>query len=251
MNKIVGVVDSGLGGLLVLEALKSAYPDYHYIYIGDQLHAPYGDCTKDELLQYGMTILEYFYHRQVQDVVIACNTLCANALIDLQDAYPNMRIHGIIDATCLQLKGISKKNILVLATHATVQKHAYRDTLKKIVDAKVWELACPKLVPMIEANEEEGALKKVLEDYLEPYIGNVDAVILGCTHYPIIAKHIQNILQVDVFDSNQAIIHELPFHNDKGQGKLEIYTTKDAERMHDQIKTIIKKDYLVSKLKLD
>ncbi len=251
MNKIVGIVDSGLGGLLVLEALKKAYPQHHYIYVGDQLHAPYGDCTRDELLRYGMSIMQYFYERQVQDVVIACNTLCANALTDLQKAYPKMQIHGIIDATCSQLKGLCKKNVLVLATKATVQKHAYRNTLEKIVDARVWELACPKLVPMIEDNEDEDRLKRVLKDYLEPYIGKVDAIILGCTHYPIIAKYIQNIIEADIFDSNQAVIKKLPFYKTEEQGKLEIYTTKDAQRMHVQIKTIIKKGYPVSKLKLD
>lgn len=251
MNRKIGVVDSGLGGLLVLETLQKVYPHAHYIYIGDQEHAPYGDCAKEELLHYGLRMMQYLYQRQVQEVVIACNTLCANVLHELRNAYPQMKIHDIIETTCCQLKQTKKKKILVLATYATVQKHAYQKELKKICDAEIIELACPKLVPMIEENRPQEQLQKVLQEYLQPYIGNIDAIILGCTHYPILKNYIKTMIDVDIFDSNEAIAHQFSFDKSSKEKQLEIYTTKDAMYMHDQIKKILKKDYPVSKLRLD
>lgn len=251
MNRKIGVVDSGLGGLLVLEALQKVHPQAHYIYIGDQEHAPYGDCSKEELLHYGLRMMQYLYQRQVQEVVIACNTLCANVLHELRNAYPQMQIYDIIETTCCQLKQTEKQRILVLATHATVQKQAYQKALKKICSAEIIELACPKLVPMIEENSSQEQVQKVLQEYLQPYIGSVDAIILGCTHYPILKNYIKNIIDVDIFDSNEAIAHQFSFYKSNTENQLEIYTTKDAMHMHEQIKKVLKKDYPVSKLQLD
>lgn len=250
MKKRLGMIDSGLGGIKVLNACVNAYPNYDYVFIGDQQHAPYGDKSKEEIHSYACDLLNYFQSQGIQDVIVACNTICANALDSLIKEYPHMKLHGIIDATVKELPS-DVKRVLVLATAKTVAAHAYRDAiLSRLSTCEVYEVAAVKLVPLLENEGSQEALQEALEEYLLPYQGQVDAVVLGCTHYPIVKDQIEQIIQVPVYDSDAAVVKSVPFVKHDEPGSVTIYTTKDAQLMHRQIQTIIKKDYDVKELTL-
>lgn len=250
MKKRLGMIDSGLGGIMVLNACVSAYPNYDYVFIGDQKHAPYGDKSKEEIHAYACELLNYFQSQGIEDVIVACNTICANALDGLMKEYPHMKLHGIIDATVQELP-TAVGRVLVLATAKTVAAHAYLDAIKRhCPTCEVYETAAVKLVPLLENEGSEEAILAALEEYLLPYQGKVDAVVLGCTHYPIVKDQIEQIMQVPVYDSDAAVVKSIPFVKDAYPGSIQIYTTKDARLMHRQIRTIIKKDYEVEELTL-
>lgn len=247
MKREIGVIDSGLGGISVLSNLKEHYPNYHYVFVGDQKHAPYGDRSKSELIELGRNLLTYFKKRNIKEVVIACNTLCSNAMEELKTLFPDMKLHGIIEVTCEQLDKEHKK-VCVMATNATIHSHAYKKVLEK--DFEVSEVACPKLVPCIEQGKSDEEIHNALNEYLEKHY-DVDALILGCTHYPLISNLIkQHVPNAKIYDSNDAIMKALELNYENKNAELEIYTTKDAKQMQHQILAILNKDYEVKHLDL-
>lgn len=247
MEREIGIIDSGLGGICVLAYLYEHFPNYHYVFIGDQKYAPYGDKEKETLVALGMRLLAYFRQRKINEVVIACNTMCSNALEELKKAYPEMKLYGIIEATCKQLH-FSHKKVCVLATSATIASHAYKKQLEMYEQVK--EIACPKLVPCIEQGKSKEEIQAVLKEYLAGE-SDVDALILGCTHYPLVTSLLKPYVpKAVIYDSNAAILKQLCLHHQSGKSVLEIYTTKDANYMKQQIQHILKKDYEVKSLDL-
>lgn len=247
MNKKIGMIDSGLGGISVLNACLQAYPHHDYVFIGDQLHAPYGERSVEELHGYVNEMLEFFRSQDIHEVIIACNTICALLLDELVLEHPDFKLHGIIEATVKQLSA-SLHHVLVLATRATTASHAYPSCIHKYYpDMLVDAHEASKLVPLIENGGSEAQLKKALHEYLDPYLGKIDALLLGCTHYPLLISLIQEISDVTIYDSNQAVIESLPFTNAYSDGSLRIYTSGSPSIMHRQIHDILDKDYEVHK----
>lgn len=249
MNKKIGICDSGLGGILVMKALMDAYPTVDFVYIGDQAHAPYGDRTKDELRKYGSKMIQAFQKQGINEVVIACNTLCANVFNDLCQAFPDMRLSGVLEPTVSQLIGKDFHSVLVLATAKTIASHAFEKAIHKFDErCQVYEQACPSLVPLIEESDDENALKAAAIEYVKPYKGKVEAVILGCTHFPLIRETVKDELDIQIFDSNHAAVNMLEQAEGDKAGEILVYTTKDAAVMKQQIKRIIHKDLDVQKI---
>lgn len=249
MKKKLGLIDSGLGGIMVLNACENAYPNYDYVFIGDQIHAPYGSRSVAEMFTYASMMLRYFQKQEIDDVIIACNTICANILPKLEACFPTMKLYGIIHATAKELPTKGMKRVLVLATAKTVESHAYQQAIYALLpDCIVEEVAAIKLVPLLENGGSEESIALALQAYLSPYIDKVDAVVLGCTHYPIVKAQIQAMMQVPVYDSNAAVVKMIPFEKDNYQGSIKVFTTKDAEVLHQQIQKIVKKDYHVEDL---
>ena len=252
MSQRIGMCDSGIGGLLVANALFQANPHLDIVYIGDQKNAPYGEKTREQLLSYAIALMNQFVEFNISTVIIACGTLCANVLKEIQDLYPNMNIMGILEPTCTQLKGKKVTSTLVLATQATVQRHAYQTCLNKMDSAmKVIEVACPKLVPLIEGGGEDELLQATAIEYVYPYVGKVDAVIMGCTHFPLVEKSVGELLNVPTFNSNVGIVTAYKSVDDQHCGKIDVYTSKDAKTMKEQIKRLIHKDWEVQEINLD
>ncbi len=247
MKEIIGVCDSGLGGLQVLSALMDAYPKADFMFIGDQANAPYGDKSKEELFACGSAMLTCFRQAGIKKVLIACNTLCANVLDQLEKAFPELELIGVLKPTAEQLKGKHVRSVLVMGTEKTIAAHAYEKALHAMDETlTVYEIACPSLVPLIENGNDTQALKEAAIRYVEPYIGKVDAVILGCTHFPLIIPYIQPILHAKIYDSNHAMTAVL--HPQEGSGKVTIFTTRDAELMKRQMKQFIGKDLNAEKI---
>lgn len=249
--KRIGCCDSGLGGLLVVSALNKAYPDLDIVYIADQANAPYGNKSVDQLLDYIRSFLSKFETMGIDEVVVACNTLCARVVEEVRDEFPQMTIHSIIAPTVAQLNNETYQKIHVLATENTCQSHAYQKALQTMgYEGEIVEHACPTLVPIIEGGCDPVALEKETKRIVEE-LGECDAWILGCTHYPLIRPYLSHYSSAQIFDSNAAVVELFNDYTMSGQGKVAVYTTKNPEEMKRSIQQLLQKTYIVEKISLE
>jgi glutamate racemase len=197
----IGVFDSGVGGLTVLADIRDRLPFEHTVYFGDTARVPYGPRDPGEVKEFAFEIVEYLTGLNVKLVVIACNTAAAAALKDLQSSF-GVPIVGVIEpgarAAVLDTRN---RRVGVLATRLTASSGAYRQAIHALdAGIEVYEQAAPEFVPLIERGVVDGPeLEEVARSYLEPLIRRkVDAVILGCTHYPLISATINRIMGPEV-----------------------------------------------------
>ncbi len=238
MERPIGLFDSGVGGLTVLSKIKELLPNENIIYIGDNAHCPYGDKSMQELLVYTKAICDYFVKRNVKMIVLACNTTSANVLEELQKTYPQVKIIGVIHSTVNELLKHQYSSVLIIATHATIQSHKYKELIHRCNEQiEVYELETPALVPLIESGEYKNGIKDTLKQYLLPYQDKVESLILGCTHYPIIQQQISEVLcGKSYISSSDSICHEVYtylshcnlLNRSLCNGKVEVYTTGDV-----------------------
>lgn len=181
----IGIFDSGLGGLTVLRELNRQLPHESILYVGDTARLPYGDRTYDEILQFVREIICWMMTQGVKMVMMACNTSSALVLEQVQQEFP-IPILGIVYPGA-QVAAKAGKRIGVIATSATVASNAYRNAILEVDDqALVWQIACPKFVPLIEQNRiQDAATLRVAKTYLSPLLeAKIDTLVYGCTHYP-------------------------------------------------------------------
>lgn len=185
-NCPIGIFDSGVGGLSVFSKLINLLPNENYIYFGDTLNLPYGDKTKEQLVEISAKIFDFFKAKNVKAVVMACNTTSAVTYDILKSKY-DFKIYPIVQnvSKCIAEKDYSK--IGVFATNATINSHAYKKNIQLYnSNTEVFEIACPKWVNIVENElqqtiEAKGNIKQHLDEMLN---NNVEKIILGCTHYP-------------------------------------------------------------------
>ncbi|MBQ1506676.1 MAG: aspartate/glutamate racemase family protein [Erysipelotrichales bacterium] len=222
---MIGIVDSGLGGLKTCFTLREKHPETSFIVLADQKNAPYGDKTRDEIYEIAYRNIKWFKDRGIHEVIVACNTVCSTVLDELQKEFPDMKLYNIISATLEELKKKRYKGIVVLATAATTRSMKYENGLKGIFPGrKVYPVAPKELVPLIESGASSKEIEDLLKGYLADYQGKADAVLLGCTHYPLASKEIKKALPVKQYDPNDAIEKTVAFHQDENPS-LEVYTT--------------------------
>ncbi len=207
----IGVFDSGFGGLTVLRALLPRIPAAHYIYLGDTARLPYGAKSQTTVARYAVESAKFLHQQGAGHLVIACNTATALALPEITAAVP-IPVTGVIDPV-IQMTHRHHRNAdtLILATTATVQSHAYRIDCEAR-GLRPTEKACPLLVPLIEEGwVDHPVTREVLSIYLREALDTCspEVVILGCTHYPLIAPLVAETLQslgsnAEVVDSAQA-----------------------------------------------
>lgn len=238
MERAIGVFDSGVGGLTVLNSIKSLLPNENIIYIGDNYHCPYGDKTPAQLFKYASGIVEYFIKQNVKLIVLACNTTSSTVLERLQMTYPEVMIIGVIDATVNDFINRKVANTLIIATVATIKSNKYPETIKQI-DSKIetFSLATPKLVPLVESGKYKEGIYDVLHEYLDDYKERIQSIILGCTHYPILKEQIENVLpNIEYVSSSEAIsksvkdiLSKKKLLNLNKSNYIKIYTTGDVD----------------------
>ena len=238
MERAIGVFDSGVGGLTVLNSIKSLLPNENIIYIGDNYHCPYGEKTPAQLFKYASGIVEYFIKQNVKLIVLACNTTSSTVLERLQMTYPEVMIIGVIDATVNDFINRKVANTLIIATVATIKSNKYPETIKQI-DSKIetFSLATPKLVPLVESGKYKEGIYDVLHEYLDDYKEKVQSIILGCTHYPILKEQIENVLpNIEYVSSSEAIsksvkdiLSKKKLLNLNKNNYIKIYTTGDVD----------------------
>jgi glutamate racemase len=199
MSHRIGVFDSGFGGLTVLRALLPRIPSAHYIYLGDTARLPYGAKSQATIARYAVESAKFLADQGCDYLVIACNTATALALDDIRSAV-SIPVLGVIEPGAHAAQHAlpqQKGEVLVLATAATVQSHAYR-TACEALGLHVTEVACPLLVSLVEEGwTDHPVTDEVLRIYLTEALALCapQAVLLGCTHYPLIATAIERTLR--------------------------------------------------------
>ena len=200
---MIGVFDSGFGGLEILREIVKKLPQYKYIYLGDTQGAPYGSRSQETIYQFTKSAIDFLFKRGCGLIIIACNTASAEALRKIQQEYlpkryPKKRVLGVIIPACQTAEVLTKtKRIGVIATESAVVSGAFERELKKINSKiKVFQKACPLLVPLIEVGKQNTLLTKIyLKECLGPLLGkSIDTLILGCTHYGLVEKEIKKII---------------------------------------------------------
>lgn len=193
---MIGVFDSGIGGLIVARAITKAFPREPLIYLGDMARLPYGNKSKEAIIEYSTQGVDFLVKNGADIIVIGCNTSSAVALPSLQKQF-SVPVVGVIDPAVEEACASTKtKRVGVIGTRATIGSHIYEKKLKKCEKGvQVFETATPLLAPLIE----EGWIgapetKSVLEKYLKGFKAQkIDTLILGCTHYPALERQIAQV----------------------------------------------------------
>ena len=247
---MIGLFDSGLGGLTIQKALLGKLPQYNYIYLGDSANAPYGNKSQKEIYKHTQKAVIFLFANKCEIVIIACNTASARALRKLQKEwlpkyYPDKKILGVLIPTVEEVacETIDNKKVGLIATKATVKSGKYKIEIAKIdPQIELFSVATPLLVPIIEAGKEkEEETKNILIKYLSSFKKNkIKYLILGCTHYSFLKSEIQEVLGKDVkiIDTAKAVAVKLEKYLNKHKEvsiKLEknhqriFYTTGDVK----------------------
>lgn len=251
----IGIFDSGYGGLTILHGIRQLLPEYDYLYLGDNARAPYGARSFDVVYEFTRQAVVRLFEEGCQLVILGCNTASAKALRtiqqnDLPRLDPQRRVLGIIRPTAEIIGNLTKtRHVGVLATEGTIKSESYKLEIQKLYpDIQVSGVACPFWVPLVEYNEADspGAdyfVKKRI-DQLMAQDADIDAVILGCTHYPIlmpkISKYVPSgvriIAQGDyVADSLKTYFQRHPEKEalcSKG-GRVRYMTTENADKFRE------------------
>ncbi|MFA5127177.1 MAG: glutamate racemase [Patescibacteria group bacterium] len=217
---MIGVFDSGFGGLTIFKAIEKVLPQYDYIYLGDNARAPYGNHSQAVIYEYTRQAVDYLFAEKCELIILACNTASAEALRKLQQDYipknyKGKNILGVIRPLAEEAAILSKNKIIaVLGTRSTIESNSYvRELQLQYKKIQVVQQACPLLVPLIEENWEKAPeTKMVIKKYVRPVKSHhPDVVILGCTHYGWVQKDMQRYFggQIKVLDSGQIVAKKL------------------------------------------
>ncbi|MDD5071674.1 MAG: glutamate racemase [Patescibacteria group bacterium] len=254
---MIGVFDSGFGGLTILKAFLGRLPAYDYIYLGDSARAPYGNKSPELIYKYTEEAVDFLFKKGCELIVVACNTVSAEALRQIQQKwlpgnYSTGRVLGIIipiaEAVAEEVKKSPKRNrVGIIGTRSTISSGAYNRELEKLsFDLEILSQACPLLVPLVEEGwTKNRETKMILRHYLRPLkLKKIDYLILGCTHYPILFQDIKKAMgkRCLVFDSPKFVAEKLEDYLKRhpeiegkiGRNKKRIfYTTDDPQRFKD------------------
>lgn len=210
-NNPIGLFDSGIGGTSIWAAINELLPNENTIYLADSKNAPYGQKSKEEIIQLSIKNTEYLLNQNAKIIVVACNTATTNAIKELRAKYdiPFIGIEPAIKPAALN----SEKHVIgILATQGTLNSELFHQTAQKFQDTKIIEQIGHGLVPLIENGEiNSPEMNRLLHTYLEPMIAaNIDYLVLGCSHYPYLIPQIKNILpnHIKIIDSGEAVARQ-------------------------------------------
>lgn len=235
----IGIFDSGYGGLTVFKEIVQKLPQYDYIYLGDNARAPYGPRSFDVVYQYTLECVRHLFDKGCKLIILACNTASAKALrniqqLDLPNMHPTYRVLGVIRPTTERIGAFTQtRQVGILATRGTVVSQSYVIEIEKFFpEITVYQEACPMWVPLIENNEHLGPgadyfVQKHLSALLSQAAG-IDTIVLGCTHYPLMAPKIKPLLPA----GTQLI----------AQGEIVADSLVDYLRRHPEMETLCSKN---------
>ena len=244
MLRKIGVFDSGIGGLTVLRQLRRAFPKLDMVYLGDVARVPYGGRGVETIHRYACDDVRFLLRHDVEAIVVACGTVSANSLDVLQEKF-DLPIYGVIDSAVAKAAEISKTGTVgVIGTRATVASGAYERKLHSLrPDLKVVSQACPLIVPSVEAGVEpdDPLAGLVCDRYFKTFEGEeVDALIMGCTHYPVYRELFQQRLpkaaMLDVGETLAESLRETVGGEGGGSGKVEYYVTERSAAFNEIVR---------------
>lgn len=280
MNKLltqtpgpIGIFDSGYGGLTILKAIRELLPQYDYAYLGDNARAPYGTRSFDIVYQFTRQAVLKLFEMGCQLVILGCNTASAKALRsiqqnDLPNIDPCRRVLGVIRPTAEVVGKLTEtKHVGILATPGTIKSDSYNIEINKLwPELSVTGVACPLWVPIVENNEATGAgadyfVKKRIDHilWLDP---DIDTLILGCTHYPILMPKIKQYVPegVKIVSQGEYVAESLKDylarHTDMDarctkNGTVRYYTTENADKFKEAARIFITEDIQVEHIDLE
>jgi glutamate racemase len=227
--KKIGVFDSGVGGLDTLYLLQKKYPSINFIYLADNANLPYGDKKPEQIIEFSRQIIKFLISKSVDLIVVACNTSSAISVDILRTEF-SIPIVDIITPIAEQTANLFQ-NIGMLATQGTVQSDIYKKKFQKINPTlEMIQIACPKLVPIIESgNLNLQKTTEILENYLEPIIKNpkIEALIYGCTHY-----HYLNDIITTIIPDYLKILNPALYISRHLDNKFEILINSHSDSIH-------------------
>ena len=243
MENPVGVFDSGVGGLTVLRELVKTIPAERFVYLGDTARVPYGGKSAETVTRYSIEIANYLIrNHDIKLLVVACNTASSLALPVLRKIY-KIPVVGMVDPCVRRAAALPvKRSIGVIGTLGTVRSGAYEEALRSVVPAaRVRSIPCPLLVALAEEGWSDNAITRaVIAEYLAPFREEApDALILGCTHYPVLKGTIREFLgdgTVLIDSAEEAarvvdiLLSETQVRRSAGAGGVEFLVTDDPER---------------------
>jgi glutamate racemase len=250
---MIGVFDSGFGGLTVLKAFAEKLSLYDFIYLGDNARTPYGNKSLGVIYDYTRQAVEFLFRRGAWLIILACNTASAKALRKIQQEwlpkhYPDRRVLGVVIPLSEVAADISRyRRIGVIGTRATIESKVYEQELYKLDKRlSIYGQSCPLLVPLVEENWlKKPETKMILKKYLRPLkCKHIDTLLLGCTHYPFLKKDIQRIMgkNCHVIDAPSVVADKLEDYLQRHpeieerlskNSQLTFYTTDDTKRFRD------------------
>ncbi len=213
-NRAIGFFDSGLGGLTSVPVLKRALPNEKVLYFGDTARTPYGSKSPETVCKFSAQIVDYLVSKNVKLIVIACNTVTAMALDMLRERHPDVPIVGVIDPTARRVAADNAPNVGIIGTKVTIESGVYAERIHELnPEISTYSLACPAFVPLIE----EGIIDNEIMDltikyYMDDFVkdNRIDSLILGCTHYPLIAPNINRLYpELRLYNSSAEVIRDV------------------------------------------
>ena len=269
----IGVFDSGYGGLTILSKIREALPEYDYIYLGDNARTPYGTRSFEIVYEFTLQAVNKLFEMGCHLVILACNTAPAKALRtiqmnDLPNIDPDRRVLGVIRPTAECIGSMTQtRHVGILATAGTIKSESYPLEVHKLFeDIKVSGEACPMWVPLVENNEANG---EGADFFIHKYIDNllakdrqIDTLVLGCTHYPILLPKIQKFIPQGVkvvaqgeyvATSLKDYLHRHPEMDMKctREGKCRFYTTEAEDKFIESASMFLNENITVQRITLE
>ena len=269
----IGVFDSGYGGLTILSKIREALPEYDYIYLGDNARTPYGTRSFEIVYEFTLQAVNKLFEMGCHLVILACNTASAKALRtiqmnDLPNIDPDRRVLGVIRPTAERIGSMTQtRHVGILATAGTIKSESYPLEVHKFFeDIKVSGEACPMWVPLVENNEANG---EGADFFIRKYIDNllakdrqIDTLVLGCTHYPILLPKIQKFIPQGVkvvaqgeyvATSLKDYLHRHPEMDMKctREGKCRFYTTEAEDKFIESASMFLNENITVQRITLE
>ena len=269
----IGVFDSGYGGLTILSKIREALPEYDYIYLGDNARTPYGTRSFEIVYEFTLQAVNKLFEMGCHLVILACNTASAKALRtiqmnDLPNIDPDRRVLGVIRPTAECIGSMTQtRHVGILATAGTIKSESYPLEVHKLFeDIKVSGEACPMWVPLVENNEANG---EGADFFIRKYIDNllakdrqIDTLVLGCTHYPILLPKIQKFIPQGVkvvaqgeyvATSLKDYLHRHPEMDMKctREGKCRFYTTEAEDKFIESASMFLNENITVQRVTLE
>lgn len=269
----IGVFDSGYGGLTILSKIREALPEYDYIYLGDNARTPYGTRSFEIVYEFTLQAVNKLFEMGCHLVILACNTASAKVLRtiqmnDLPNIDPDRRVLGVIRPTAECIGSMTQtRHVGILATAGTIKSESYPLEVHKLFeDIKVSGEACPMWVPLVENNEANG---EGADFFIRKYIDNllakdrqIDTLVLGCTHYPILLPKIQKFIPQGVkvvaqgeyvATSLKDYLHRHPEMDMKctREGKCRFYTTEAEDKFIESASMFLNENITVQRITLE
>ncbi|MFI3230435.1 MAG: glutamate racemase [bacterium] len=262
ISRPIGIFDSGVGGLTVVKEVIKVMPNENVIYFGDTARVPYGSKSKETIYKFSCQIIRFLKKQNVKAIIIACNTVSSNCYEELKKEFHDIPIIEVLYSGVKSSISITQNNkIGVIGTEGTIRSNKYETEIKKLMpQAQVISKACPLFVPLAEEGFYDMQVTiDIAKIYLSDLDNKVDCLILGCTHYPLLARSIKKAFISNITIVNPALetankmkryLHNNNLENLNG-GEHKFFVSDYTNKFHSICKKLLKNDYVINKIDIE